>query len=252
MAYNKRLNYTRLCECRNTSCSNEISIRFIGDPTHPEYNQPIKKHLKVKFCSVSCQNQWQKTISWEERYGEDKSKLMRDSLSDRSTHNNPSTDPEIAKKISKGVALYCEKNPEVRRGENNGFFGRKHNDDTIGHWKNSKKGKRAYTNEQYEKLLERTPKGADHPNWNNGSSNGEYGPEFTRELKREVKESYDHVCQLCHTETMELDVHHIDYDKLNNHSSNLIPLCKVCHGKTNYKRDEWRKLFEDMKSVITN
>jgi hypothetical protein len=42
----------------------------------------------------------------------------------------------------------------------------------------------------------------------------------------------DHKCHLCnYNEHKEiLDIHHIDNDRTNNHISNLIVLCKNCHG----------------------
>jgi hypothetical protein len=38
-------------------------------------------------------------------------------------------------------------------------------------------------------------------------------------------------------------VHHIDYDKTNNHPSNLVTLCHNCHSRTNYDRPSWRGYF---------
>ena len=40
--------------------------------------------------------------------------------------------------------------------------------------------------------------------------------------------------------------HHIDYNKDNLDESNLILLCKKCHGKTNHNhRDKWIELFTE-------
>ena len=36
-----------------------------------------------------------------------------------------------------------------------------------------------------------------------------------------------------------LQAHHVDYDTSNNDLSNLITLCNVCHGKINYKKEDW-------------
>ena len=40
-----------------------------------------------------------------------------------------------------------------------------------------------------------------------------------------------------------LDVHHINYDKKNCSSDNLISLCHSCHLKTNYNRVYWENYF---------
>lgn len=40
---------------------------------------------------------------------------------------------------------------------------------------------------------------------------------------------------------IEIDVHHIDYNKNNNNKDNLISLCISCHVKSNWKRKDWMK-----------
>jgi 5-methylcytosine-specific restriction endonuclease McrA len=70
-----------------------------------------------------------------------------------------------------------------------------------------------------------------------------YPPDFTIELKIQIKIKYHGVCQLCGCRRT-LVIHHIDYDKKNTSDSNLIPLCNPCHGKTNIYRDKYRKLFQ--------
>ena len=66
-----------------------------------------------------------------------------------------------------------------------------------------------------------------------------------KELKESIKKDYRYVCQMCNAPKVKLDVHHIDYNKKNNANNNLIPLCKHCHAKTNFKREEWETLFKN-------
>ena len=77
--------------------------------------------------------------------------------------------------------------------------------------------------------------------------NTEYGPDFTNALKEAVRFRDKCKCQLCGCPQIEngrkLDVHHIDYNKLNNILKNLIALCKKCHTKTNVNRDYWFAYF---------
>ena len=91
-----------------------------------------------------------------------------------------------------------------------------------------------------------------HPRWLNGKSMEEYSPDFNKELKVKVRVLYAHTCQLCGVKEKDtprkLSVHHIDYNKKNNHLNNLIPLCTKCHTRTNSNRDYWQKLFS--KKVI--
>lgn len=53
---------------------------------------------------------------------------------------------------------------------------------------------------------------------------------FTDKLKREIKLRDKNTCQKC-GKMNDLDVHHIDGDRLNNNPKNLITLCKKCHRK---------------------
>ena len=218
-------------------CCKDIRITIYSDPQHPQYNQPTKAFKSRRFCSRLCQKIWQQSTSWEDRVGSQYATQFREKMSKLSSEHNPSTFPGVAEKIGQSLSNYLKEHPRI--GEKNPFFGCKHSPSTIDHWQKTKRGKRAYTQEQYEKSVQNTPKGAAHHNWKGGTSYGHYGPEFTRDLKKQIKESYSFTCQICETHSKNLDVHHIDYDKTNNSWDNLLPVCKVCHGKTNYNREEW-------------
>jgi hypothetical protein len=239
-------NYNTYQNCANATCSNQVEIRIIGNTTHSEYGQPIVAHRKRITCSRECHRQWQLSIEWEDRIGADRAREIRKVRSDRCKVDNPSTRPGGAEKVSAGMKRFLKENPDARLGENNPFYGKKHTDEQKQKWIKDKTGKWAYNAEQKAKQTKNTPKKENHPNWNGGSSVGPYGPEFTKELKEAVKENYEHSCQLCGVTGVDLDVHHVDYDKLNNSRSNLVPLCKVCHGKTNYDRQKWQTLIEGM------
>lgn len=71
----------------------------------------------------------------------------------------------------------------------------------------------------------------------------DYPAEFNKALRRKIRDRDGQACQLCgkgRAETGTLEVHHIDYDKHNNAESNLIALCRPCHGQTNFGQDVWR------------
>jgi hypothetical protein len=239
--FKRKYTYKELKNCINPSCNNQIQLRIIGDKDSKEYGLPVPSDRRKLACSRECHKLWQKSITWEQRVGEEFATEFRQKMSELSSTNNPSTFPGIAEKISKSLKEYLVENPQARLGENNGFFGRKHSKETIQHWKETKRGKWSYNQEQREKQLQNTPKKENHPNWLGGISNGEYGLEFNREYKQHIKTHYKLTCQICNTITDELDIHHIDYNKKNNLFENLIPLCKICHGKTNYDRENWQK-----------
>ena len=70
----------------------------------------------------------------------------------------------------------------------------------------------------------------------------EYGPEFDSALKEQIRFRDSYKCQECGCTQIEngrgLDIHHIDYDKMNNKPINLISLCRHCHGLTNSRKKD--------------
>ena len=92
--------------------------------------------------------------------------------------------------------------------------------------------------------------GEHHYNWQGGKSFESYGMEFNKELKKLIKIRDEFICQECGKNEYQIHhhIHHIDYDKKNNNQSNLITLCRSCHIKTNFKRNDWKFYFQ--KKVI--
>lgn len=93
-----------------------------------------------------------------------------------------------------------------------------------------------------------------HFNWQGGKSFEPYGLEFNERLKEQIRKRDNYRCQECskYQEDLftkrgrkyKLTIHHIDYNKKNNNSDNLISLCNGCHIKTNFKRKDWTKYFQ--------
>jgi predicted DNA-binding protein YlxM (UPF0122 family) len=88
-------------------------------------------------------------------------------------------------------------------------------------------------------------KGERGPNWHNGLSNLPYPLNFNESLKEKIRERDCRVCKVCGIieNGRHLHVHHIDYNKENLDSSNLVSLCGKCHQKTNHNRDYWFAYF---------
>lgn len=87
--------------------------------------------------------------------------------------------------------------------------------------------------------------------WKGGVSYNPYPNRWNETLKKTVRERDSYTCQLCKVTQSnligrfkKLDVHHIDYNKENCESYNLISLCKACHQKTNFQREEWIEIFK--------
>lgn len=80
-----------------------------------------------------------------------------------------------------------------------------------------------------------------------GNADLPYPMGFTARLKNQIRDRHNGECALCGTDqsangNRAMDVHHIDYDKGNLDQWNLIPLCRICHGKmhgTPAQRIQW-------------
>ena len=83
-----------------------------------------------------------------------------------------------------------------------------------------------------------------NPNWKGGKSFEPYPLGWNVTFKEQIRYRDGYKCQLCGKDEIEnkrkLDVHHIDYNKINISLSNLISLCKSCHTRTNCNREYWR------------
>ena len=96
-------------------------------------------------------------------------------------------------------------------------------------------------------------KGKNHPNWQGGKSFEPYGIEFNNKLKEFIRKRDNYRCQECfrHQDELftksgrryKLNIHHIDYNKQNNNSDNLISLCRNCHTQTNFNRNDWIEYY---------
>lgn len=154
-------------------------------------------------------------------------------------------------------------------GDKNPFYGRRHTEET----KNKIRAKLAFhaiTEETRKKLSEagkgrsvwnkgipmtastkrkvsKSLRGELNPAWDGGKSFEPYNIDFNKELKEKVRKLKNHTCQVClvNESIKAHDVHHIDYNKLNNNIDNMTLLCDSCHGKTNHNRHFWHRLLKD-------
>jgi len=91
-------------------------------------------------------------------------------------------------------------------------------------------------------------KGENSPAWKGGISFEPYSVDWTKTLRKSIRQRDKYICQICGKEPA-VHVHHIDYDKKNNNPDNLITLCRKCHGKTNHNRDYWIEYFKQLKET---
>lgn len=96
------------------------------------------------------------------------------------------------------------------------------------------------------KRLSKLKQGIKNPNWMGGKSFEPYSLEFKQSKEILVKDK----CFLCGEKHNQIHIHHIDYDKKNSNINNLIPLCRKCHGKTNFNRVYWESFFKSFYQPI--
>jgi len=137
-------------------------------------------------------------------------------------------------RIKKAVKKRME-NPEERRKISKALMGRKLSAEHCANVAKALAGKYA---------------GELSSNWQGGISFEPYLSDFNNQLKGEIRKRDNHTCQLCskteNQSSERLSIHHIDYNKMNCISENLIGLCRSCNGKVNYGRKSWTKYFKRM------
>ena len=109
----------------------------------------------------------------------------------------------------------------------------------------SRRSKELWADPEYvEKARERMT-GENNHQWLGGKAFEPYTPDFNFEFKEYIRDRENRECFICSKPESEeadrLDVHHIDYDKVNTTPENCVALCKKCHGKTTKNRKKWEK-----------
>lgn len=230
-------------------CDNMMELKTVTRKNSKNYGKLLKKYKNKRFCSVECQIVWQKTTKWEIRVGCDVANRIRNETSERvSGDKNPSKNQDVASKISKSIKKYLLNNPRIK--EKNGMYGKKHTEEYKKHAKLSRIGKRSYNEDGYKKLIQNTPKGENHPNWNSGSSYLPYSFDFNKQLKIIIKQRDKYTCGICNKTTQKLAIHHINYNKDDSDVKNLISLCYKCHPVTNFNREYWILFFKNKIEII--
>lgn len=72
-------------------------------------------------------------------------------------------------------------------------------------------------------------------------------PRKFRDIRPKIKNRDNNCCSFCGF-NKNLEVHHIDYNKKNNESNNLLTLCKRCHTFTHYCRNFWKMIIQNYKT----
>lgn len=102
----------------------------------------------------------------------------------------------------------------------------------------------AWKNPEFkEKLI-----GKNANNWQGGKSFEPYSAAFNNQLKNYIRIRDNNKCQNpdCFNKTQILNIHHIDYNKINCSEFNLILLCTSCNSRANFNRNSWETLYKEI------
>lgn len=92
--------------------------------------------------------------------------------------------------------------------------------------------------------------GRSNPNWRGGISKiRSFSDTYAiLKLKEMIKERDNYTCQKCGVKQNGKIhcVHHIDYNKKNLDSLNLITLCRECNSRVNFNRNYWEGYFKKL------
>jgi len=252
--------------------SREIALRRWQDPKEREkLSKPcseeakanMKGHSGVYIKTEEHRRKLGDAIRGEKnyQYGTHKSQEFKDKVSKalkgkKAWNKNltKETDERVAK-ISQSLKGYIPWNKnlkgcqipseETKRKMSISHIGMHFTEEHRKNMSEAQKGKNL--SKEHRKKISKSMSGENSFNWRGGISFEPYSPEFNRQLKELIRQRDGYQCQLCGMPECEnirkLDVHHIDYNKLNCLPSNLISLCRRCNAKVNYNREYWEEYF---------
>lgn len=95
---------------------------------------------------------------------------------------------------------------------------------------------------EWRENLGKSRRGEKNGNWQDGKSFEPYSVDWTKILRKSIRERDHYICQLC-SKYGDV-VHHKDYNKKNCNPDNLIILCRSCNSKVNFNREYWEEYFK--------
>jgi 5-methylcytosine-specific restriction endonuclease McrA len=218
---------------------------------NPAKRPEVRKKISLALKGRSFSEEHRRKIS-EQRRGKSLSELHKRKISEAIKGTIRSE--ENRRNISKGLKGHLvseetrRKISESNSGAHHFNFGKRFSEETRRKISEGLKGKnigKRRTEEQRKKMSERE-RGEKAPNWRGGLSFFPYTIEWTKTLKRSIRERDHYICQVCSALQSDyaFDIHHIDYNKENCNPDNLITLCRSCHAKTGHDRSYWQRFFK--------
>ena len=225
-------------------------------------NIPWNKGLKGIYSEdVLKSNSDKHKSSYEERYGKEGAKLVKEKIRIKMKERKLSDIHKerigkANKNKLKGKTMEeihgVEKTKEIKKkiGDNN--------------WSKRMKGKfpkKTLLKKKFNMSGENNPmfghRGELAPNWLGGLKCLPYDKNFNKHFKLLIKKRDNFTCLKCNLNEVDhkqlyckqgLVIHHIDYNKENSSEENCCTLCHRCHGETNFNRSFWTIFFRSILS----
>jgi len=225
---------------RQMDCNFEVIKRILKENNIQLRPQKFYVIGKISF---------NKGKSYEEIYGEEKAKMIREKVSISSIEQmkREGMKERLSNiKLGKPNPHKGIKRPEFS-GEKHPMFGK------IGIL-NPNFGKSISL--ETRKKLSATKQDIPLDKWEKFTSLDSYDEGWIGSFKRKIRKRDNQICMNCgiHRENLNytLECHHINYNKKLSIHENCISLCKKCHAMTNFNRHYWTKLFQDKLSKLYN
>lgn len=165
---------------------------------------------------------------------------------------------EVMFRYDKGGIVRKYKNTTHQNaGKCNPFYGRKHTEEWLEdhtcrmerRWKDPQRSRAIRKNISQAIRTGRDYIGSKNPNWKGGISSSPYPNTFNGEIRHSVRSRQNFKCaeedETCScNQRRALDCHHIDGDKKNTASDNLIALCRSHHARAEHDPIAKKRLQE--------
>ena len=237
------------CECGCgqlilTTGSNGVIRRFVLGHNRSGVKNSEETKMKISIANKGheCSEETKMKISIANK-GHECSEETKEKIS-KSNIGKKKSKESIEKmcKSKKGKKL----SEECKIKIGNAIRGKKRSEEHKRRTSNSLKGHKV--SEETRLRMSIAQRGEKSHQWKGGISFGKYCPKFNRKVKQKNRDKYMNMCFLCGMTEEEngrrLDVHHVDYNKLqgcDEYEWRLVPLCRSCHAKTNSDREMYER-----------
>lgn len=254
--FKKQLKIKRCCKC---GCTQEVIIKLRNIHNNiPKYirgHHPFTDERRKKL-SEAAKNREHFNLSEEHKKKISKA-LKGRKLGKTSGNHRKNLSKSLKKGFEKGRIPWNKGKTGVYSEERIKEMQEEYKKKNFVHNKPHSKSTKIKISKANKEVWKRPGYKESHPFWMGGVSSSESYPYDFRKVREKVLERDNYTCQECGCTQNQcgykLCVHHIDYNKDNNQSNNLITLCFSCNSQANFDREYWTIYFlEKLEGRIQN